>query len=78
MIGPLKTIQVLVKPGSREESLELLPDGTWVARVKAPPVDGKANAALVALIAARFGAPKSAVSVKAGAAGRRKLVQIRA
>jgi uncharacterized protein YggU (UPF0235/DUF167 family) len=44
--------------------------------VKARPVDGKANAALIALIAAHFGLRKTQVSIKSGAAGRMKLVQL--
>jgi uncharacterized protein YggU (UPF0235/DUF167 family) len=47
-----------------------------VAKLKSPPVDGKANAELIALVAARFGCRKAAVSIKAGAGGRMKLVQI--
>ena len=44
----MRTIRLKVKPGSREEELSELDDGSWLARVKAPPVDGKANAALIA------------------------------
>lgn len=42
--------------------------------VAAPPVDGKANAALVTLIASTLGVTKSAVSIAAGGSGRRKLL----
>ena len=38
-------------------------DGTWLARIKAPPVDGKANAELLELIAEHFGVRKGAVSI---------------
>jgi uncharacterized protein len=72
----MRTLMVKVKPGSREESLEEQDDGTWLARVKAPPVDGKANAALVALVAAHFGLRKAQVSIKSGASGRMKVVQV--
>jgi uncharacterized protein len=56
--------------------LTQLADGSWLASVKAPPVDGKANAALIALIAARFGVRRRQVSIRSGAGGRLKLVQI--
>ena len=72
----MKTIQVKVKPNARASALEESSDGTWLARIKAPPADGKANAELVALIAQRFGLRKSQVSIKSGASGRMKLVQI--
>ena len=73
----MKTIQVKVKPNARSSALEESGDGTWLARIKAPPVDGKANAELVALIAQRFGLRKSQVSIRSGASGRMKLVQIK-
>jgi len=69
-------IQVKVKPRSKVSSLEQAADGTWVARLKAPPVDGRANEELVALVAERFGCGKGAVTIKAGAAGRMKLVKV--
>jgi uncharacterized protein (TIGR00251 family) len=75
---PARIIQVKVTPRSRESSLTLLEDGTWVAKLKCPPVDGKANAELIALVAEQFGCSKSAVSIKSGAAGRNKLVKIAA
>ena len=69
-------LQVKVKPRARQSSLEQMPDGSWVAKLKAPPVDGKANKELVELVAGRFRCPKSAVVIKAGAGGRMKLVKV--
>ena len=71
-----RTLQIKVKPNSRASVLEQAADGTWVARVKAPPVDGKANAELVELVAAHFGCRKSAVVIRSGASGRIKRVRI--
>ena len=71
-----RIIQIKVTARARESSLTQLPDGTWVAKLQSPPVDGKANAELVALVAKQFGCSKSAVSIKAGASGRVKLVKI--
>lgn len=45
-------------------------------RLQAPPVDGKANAALVELVAAAFGVPRARVSIEQGLAGRDKRVRI--
>jgi len=72
----MRTLRVNVKPNSRVEELVALEDGSYVARVKAPPVDGKANSALIALIAAKFGVPKSKVAIKSGASARTKRVLI--
>ena len=69
-------IQVRVKPNSRVAALDEQEDGTWLARIKSPPVDGKANAELIALIAQRFGLRKAQVSISSGAGGRMKLVEI--
>lgn len=72
----MRMLKLKVKPGSREEDLTEMPDGSWLARVKAPPVDGKANAALIALIAAHFGLRKTQVRIKSGASGRQKFVTL--
>lgn len=69
-------LRVKVKPNARASSLEQLPDGTWHAQLKSPPVDGKANAELIALVAERFRCRKSGVVIKSGASGRMKLVEI--
>jgi len=46
-------------------------------RLNAPPVDGRANAALVEFIAEAFGVPRAAVSIEAGLSGRNKRLRIR-
>ena len=74
---PPRVIQVKVKPNSRASLLERREDGTWLAQIKSPPVDGKANEELLALVAKHFDRPKSDVSIKTGGSGRTKLVQIR-
>lgn len=74
---PPRIIQVKVKPNSRASLLEQREDGTWLAQIKSPPVDGKANEELLALVAKHFKRPKSDVSIKSGRSTRLKLVQIR-
>ena len=73
---PPKVIQVKVKPNSRVSMLEQKEDGTWLAQIKSPPVDGKANEELIALVAKHFGCRKADVSIKSGGSSRTKLVQI--
>lgn len=53
-------------------------DGARVLKVavSAPPEDGKANAALIELLARALKVPRGALSIAAGAASRRKLVDI--
>jgi hypothetical protein len=47
-----------------------------VIRVTAPPVDGKANAALCAFVAQRAGVPPSRVSIVRGTTSRDKVVRV--
>lgn len=70
-------LQVKVKPRSRASGLRREANGGWVATLKSPPVDGRANAELVALVASHFRCPKAAVTLKSGAAGRIKIVRVR-
>lgn len=72
----MKTIEVRVKPNSARAAFEANPAGGYLARVRAAPVDGKANEELIALVAAHFGLRKAQVSIRHGSAGRRKLVQL--
>jgi uncharacterized protein len=69
-------LQIKVKPNARVSSLAQLDDGTWLAQLKSPPVDGKANAELIALVAKQVGCRRSAISIKVGAGGRMKLVSV--
>jgi uncharacterized protein (TIGR00251 family) len=73
---PATIIQIKVKPNSRVSLLQQNDDGTWLAQIKAPPVDGKANEELIALVARHFRLRKSAVSIKSGGSSRIKLIQI--
>jgi uncharacterized protein len=72
------TLKVKVKPNSRVASLVQSSDGTWQARVKAPPVDGKANEELVALVAEHFKCRKASVLIRSGASSRYKIVRVEA
>ena len=71
-----RVIHVKVKPGARVSVLEETSPGVWRAQLKSPPVDGKANAELIALVARHFGCRKADVSIKSGASGRMKQVRI--
>jgi uncharacterized protein len=69
-------IHVRVKPNSRTRALERGEGGTWLARLRSPPVAGKANEELIALVADHFNCRRSAVSIKRGASGRTKWLRI--
>ncbi len=69
-------IAIRAKPRSSLSALEADDAGNWIARLRSSPVDGKANAELIGLVAKHFGCAKSAVSVISGATARLKLVRI--
>jgi uncharacterized protein YggU (UPF0235/DUF167 family) len=68
-------LAVRVTPGARTESLDLA-DGRLVAKVRAKPEDGKANAAVLALLCQALGLPTSRLRLLRGATSREKLIQI--
>ncbi len=69
-------IRVRLQPRARADELAGERDGVLVARVTAPPVDGRANAALCRLIAKRAGVGVRSVSVVRGERSREKLVRV--
>ncbi len=72
----LRVLRIKVKPGSRVSELVEQADGSWLARVKAPPVDGKANEALIELVATHFAVRRHQVRIRSGASGRSKTVEV--
>lgn len=62
---PMK-IRVVVKPNSKKEAVEQLPDGTYLVRVNAPPTEGKANKRVIELLAKHFGCAKSKITLLSG------------
>lgn len=70
------TIEVRLRPRGHRDELMGVEGGVLQARVTAPPVDGKANAALRKLIAKRVGVAPSRVSVVRGEKSRTKLVRV--
>jgi hypothetical protein len=70
-------VAIRVTPrASRNEIVEILGDGTVKVRLTAPPVEGQANAALLAFLSKVLDVPPSRLEIVAGANGRDKLVSI--
>jgi uncharacterized protein (TIGR00251 family) len=67
---------VRLQPRARRAEVVGERAGAIVIRVTAPPVDGKANAALCTFIADRAGVPPSRVSVVRGMTSRDKVVHV--
>jgi len=67
-------LAVHATPGARRTEAAGAYGQALRVRLAAPPVDGKANAALLNWAAEAFGLPKSRIALVQGAAGRRKLL----
>ncbi len=67
---------VRLKPGASREKIVSVGDAQLCIAVTAAPVDGKANEALVRLLAKALDVPKSSVTLCRGLASRNKVVEI--
>ena len=70
-------LAIRVIPGARQNEItDILDDGTIRIRLTAPPIEGKANAALIDYLSKILDVPKSAIDIVAGHTRRDKLVSI--
>ena len=69
-------IDLRVQPRARRIALDCDDAGVLKAAVTAPPEDGKANAAVIELLAREWRLAKSAIEVARGATARRKVLAI--
>jgi uncharacterized protein (TIGR00251 family) len=69
-------ITAQIKPNSRKESVEPTADGTYIIRVNAPPVEGKANERVIELLSTFFNVPKSKIKLTSGQKSKRKVFQV--
>jgi len=69
-------IIVKAKPGSRESKIEKVDENNYVVSVKAPPVDGKANAEIIKLLAEHFDISQSLIEIISGHMARIKVIEI--
>lgn len=68
--------QVKVKPNAKQTQVIPQEDGSLVVWLKSPPVEGKANQELIAVLAKTFGVPKQGIRIVRGQGSRLKLVEI--
>lgn len=74
--GERVTLTLHIQPGAKKTELSGLHGEALKIRLAAPPVDGKANSALIEFLAARLGIARSLVSLKSGLSSRRKVVEV--
>jgi uncharacterized protein (TIGR00251 family) len=70
------TLRVRVQPRGRRNELVGIQAGALKLRVAAPPVDGKANAAVTDYLAGVLGLGRGAVRIVSGATSRDKVVEV--
>ncbi len=70
------TLTLHIQPGAKKTEFAGLHGDALKIRLAAPPVDGKANEALIRFIADTLGLPKSAVSLKSGQTSRHKVQEV--
>ena len=70
------TLTLHIQPGAKKTEFAGLHGEALKIRLAAPPVDGKANEALIRFIADTLGLAKSAVSLKSGQTSRRKVMEV--
>jgi len=70
------TLTLHIQPGAKKTEVAGCYGDALKIRLAAPPVDGKANAALIGFVAERLGLAKSALTLKSGQTSRRKVLEV--
>jgi len=70
------TLTLHIQPGAKTTEITGLHGDALKIRLASPPVDGKANAALIDFVAGRLGVPRSHIEIRSGHASRRKVLAI--
>jgi uncharacterized protein (TIGR00251 family) len=76
MAEPSTRLRLRVSAGARRTELVGRHGDAWKVRVSAPPEDGRANDAVLSLLAERVGVPRRAVAIVSGHSSREKVVQM--
>ena len=71
-------LQIHAQPGAKRTEIAGVHGDALRIRLAAPPVEGKANDALLAFLAEAFGVPQKNVLLIRGSRGRRKAIRIEA
>lgn len=69
------TLNLHIQPGAKKTEVAGLYGDALKIRLAAPPVDGKANAALIGFVAERLGLSRASVTLKSGQTSRRKVLE---
>lgn len=67
---------VKVKPSAKEEKLETISENQVAIWVKEPPVEGRANEAVIRVLADHFRVPRLSVKIISGRTSKNKIIEI--
>ena len=70
-------IFIKAKPNAKEERIQKVTETNFVVFVKEPPVQGKANAAIIKALAGYFHVPVGNITIVSGFTSRSKVIEIK-
>ena len=75
-MSPACRFNFRISPGAKQNIISGCRDGLIMVKIKASPVEGKANIELVNYLSSRLGIPKSSIELVRGFSSRTKVVEI--
>ncbi|MDR1303189.1 MAG: DUF167 domain-containing protein [Puniceicoccales bacterium] len=69
-------LSIRVIPNAPKSEIIFLDSGEWKIKIQAPPEDGKANGAIIQLLAKHFKVPKNFIRIVSGEKSRQKIIEI--
>ena len=73
----MTTINIKVNPNSSKSEIEKIDEDNYRARLKNPPIKGRANKELIELLAEYFKVEKENIEITRGLTGRYKIITIK-
>jgi uncharacterized protein (TIGR00251 family) len=69
-------ISIRVQPGASRDSITGIREGSLAIKLCSPPVDGRANDALIKFISRKVGVPPSSIQIIQGIKNRKKVLSV--
>lgn len=69
-------IYIKARPNSKEEKIEQIAEGQFLVSVKEPPIQGRANEAIIRVLAEYFGVSKLEIKIISGWTSKQKIIEV--
>jgi len=76
LFGSKIFINIKTKPGSKREGISFITDDEICVNIKAPPVEGKANLAIIKYFSDVFDLSKSSIAIEKGETNKNKIISV--